>query len=195
MTDRSDRSFSGPDEEIMQATYRALREHGYADLTIKRIAEEYGKSTAAIHYHYDTKEDLLVAFLDYLLERFVDSIREVETTDPDERLNLLLDELLVAPKENRDLSVALLEMRSQAPYKEGFSERFQQNDEYIRYMLKAVINHGIDEGEFEDVDAEHVTHALMTIVDGARTRSVVLGEGELETAREAASEYVDAMLR
>jgi hypothetical protein len=110
-------------------------------------------------------------------------------------LNLLLDELLVAPRENRDLSVALLEMRSQAPYKEAFSERFQQNDEYIRYMIKAVINHGIDEGVFEDVDAEHVTRALMTIVDGARTRSVVLGEGELETARQAAAEYADAMLR
>lgn len=179
----------------MQATYRALREHGYADLTIKRIADEYGKSTAAIHYYYDTKEDLLVAFLDFLLERFVDSIHEVETTDPEQRLNLLLDELLVAPRENRDLSVALLEMRSQAPYKEAFSERFQQNDEYIRYMIKAVINHGIDEGVFEDVDAEHVTRALMTIVDGARTRSVVLGEGELETARQAAAEYADAMLR
>ncbi|SEO81558.1 transcriptional regulator, TetR family [Halorientalis persicus] len=195
MADPSDRSFSEPDEEIMQATYRALREHGYADLTIKRIADEYGKSTAAIHYYYDTKEDLLVAFLDFLLERFVDSIHEVETTDPEQRLNLLLDELLVAPRENRDLSVALLEMRSQAPYKEAFSERFQQNDEYIRYMIKAVINHGIDEGVFEDVDAEHVTRALMTIVDGARTRSVVLGEGELETARQAAAEYADAMLR
>ena len=195
MTDPSERSFSEPTEEIMHATYRALREHGYADLTIKRIAAEYGKSTAAIHYHYDTKEDLLVAFLDFLLERFVDSIHEVETTDPEERLNLLLDELLVAPRENRDLSVALLEMRSQAPYKEAFSERFQQNDEYIRYMIKAVINHGIDEGVFEDVDADHVTRALMTIVDGARTRSVVLGEGELETARQAADEYADAMLR
>jgi AcrR family transcriptional regulator len=194
MTDPSERSFSEPDEEIMHATYRALREYGYADLTIKRIADEYGKSTAAVHYYYDTKEDLLVAFLDYLLERFVDSIHAVETTDPEERLDLLLDELLVKPKENRDLSVALLEMRSQAPYKESFSERFRQNDEYIRYMLKAVINHGIDEGVFEDVDAEHVTRALMTIVDGARTRSVVFDETELEAARRAASEYADAML-
>ena len=196
MATPSDREFSGPNEAIMQATYRALREHGYADLTIKRIADEYGKSTAAIHYHYDTKEELLAAFLDYLLERFVDSIHEVETTDPERRLKLLLDELLVKPQENPDLSIALLEMRSQAPYKEAFSQRFQQNDEYIRYMLKAVINHGIDEGVFEDVDADHATRALMTIVDGGRTRAVVLDEpGGLETARRTASEYVDAMLR
>jgi len=195
MADPSEHAFSEPNEEIMQATYRALRTHGYADLTIKRIADEYGKSTAAVHYYYDTKEELLATFLDYLLERFVESIQGIETTDPEERLDLLLDELLLKPRENRDLSVALLEMRSQAPYKEAFSDRFQQNDEYIRYMLKAVINHGIDEGAFADADADRVTRGLMTIVDGARTRAVVLDEPEsLETARRTAAEYVETTL-
>lgn len=196
MTDRSERTFAEPNEAIMQATYRALREHGYANLTIKRIADEYGKSTAAVHYYYETKEELLAAFLDYLLEQFVESIHDVETTDPEQRLTLLLDELLVTPQENQDLSIALLEMRSQAPYKQAFNERFRQNDEYIRFMLKAVINHGIDEGVFDDVDADHVTRSLMTIVDGARTRAVVLDDpGALATARQTATEYVDAMLR
>jgi len=196
MAEPSWRTFSEVDEEIMEATYRALREHGYADLTIKRIAAEYGKSTAAVHYHYDTKEELLAAFLDYILNRFVASIREVETTDPEQRLTLLLDKLLVAPQENPDLSVALLEMRSQAPYNEAFAERFRQNDEYVRYLVKAVINHGIDEGAFADVDADRVTRSLMTIADGARTRSVVFDDvGEYERARATAEEYVDATLR
>ena len=196
MAEPSGRTFSDADEEIMRATYRALREYGYADLTIKRIAAEYGKSTAAIHYHYDTKEELLAAFLDFILNRFVASIREVETTDPEARLTVLLDKLLVAPQENPDLSVALLEMRSQAPYNEAFAERFRQNDEYVRYLVKAVINHGIDEGAFADVDADRVTRSLLTIVDGARTRSVVFDDvGEYERARATAAEYVDATLR
>ncbi|WP_128903921.1 TetR/AcrR family transcriptional regulator [Halorubrum amylolyticum] len=196
MAEPSGRTFSEADEEIMRATYRALREYGYADLTVKRIAAEYGKSTAAVHYHYDTKEELLAAFLDYILNRFVAAIREVETTDPEQRLTHLLDRLLVAPQENPDLSVALLEMRSQAPYNEAFAERFRQNDEYVRYLVKAVINHGIDEGAFADVDADRVTRSLMTIVDGARTRSVVFDDvGEYERARATAEEYVDATLR
>ena len=195
MPDAPDRDASDPDEEIMRATSRALREHGYADLTIQRIADEYGKSTAAIHYHYDTKDDLLAAYLDYLLDQFVAAVSDVETTDPAERMDLLLDKLLVGPGEYRDLLIAMLEMRSQAPYKPAFRERFRQNDEYLRYMLKAVINHGIDEGVFREVDAAHAARALMTIVDGARTRAVVLDDGEaLSTARRAADEYVDAVL-
>ncbi|WP_353633317.1 TetR family transcriptional regulator C-terminal domain-containing protein (plasmid) [Halobacterium sp. NMX12-1] len=196
MGELPEQTSSDPDEEIMRATYRALQEYGYADLTIKRIADEYGKSTAAVHYHYDTKDDLLVAFLDYILEQFVDLIHEVETTDPEQRLTLLLDKLLVAPQDHHDLMVALLEMRSQAPYKEAFGKRFQQNDEYVRYMLKTVIDHGVQRGVFNDVDAEHAARALMTIVDGARDRTVVLDETDaLATARRTADEYVNAVLK
>ncbi|SEW31727.1 TetR/AcrR family transcriptional regulator [Natrinema salifodinae] len=195
MADPSRETVSDPNEEIMRATYRALREHGYADLTIKRIAAEYGKSTAAIHYHYDTKDDLLAAFLDYLLDQFKDAVHDVETTDPEQRLDLLLDKLLVDPKDHRDLLVAMLEMRSQAPYEDRFSDRFQQNDEYIRYMLRTVVDHGIQEGVFNDIDAEHAARALMTIVDGARTRAVVLDDGNaLTTARRTADEYVTHVL-
>ncbi|GAB3690658.1 TetR family transcriptional regulator C-terminal domain-containing protein [Salinarchaeum chitinilyticum] len=195
MADTPERSSSDPDEEIMRATYRALREHGYADLTIKRIAAEYGKSTAAIHYHYDTKDDLLAAFLDFILDQFVETIHEVETTAPEERLDLLLDKLLVTPQDHPDLLIAMLEMRSQAPYKPAFSERFQQNDEYVRYVLRTVIDHGISEGVFADADAEHVARSLLTIVDGARTRAVVLDDtAALETARRTAEEYVTSIL-
>jgi AcrR family transcriptional regulator len=187
---------SDPDEEIMRATYRALQKHGYADLTIKRIAEEYGKSTAAVHYHFDTKDDLLAAFLDYLLDQFVDTIHDIETTDPEQRLELLLDKLLVDPQDHHDMLIGMLEMRSQAPYKGAFADRFQQNDEYIRYMLQTLIDHGISEGVFTDVDSKHVARALMTIVDGSRARAVVLDEPDsLETARRAADEYVNAVLR
>ena len=196
MAEPPERTSSDSNEEIMRATYRVLQEHGYADLTIKRIADEYGKSTAAVHYHYDTKDDLLVAFLDYILERFVNTIHEVETTDPEQRLNLLLDKLLVAPEDHRDLLIAVLEMRSQAPYKEAFGKRFQQNDEYVRYMLKTVMDHGIQEDVFHDVDTEHTARALMTIVDGARARAVVLDETDtLATARQTADEYVNAVLK
>lgn len=195
MADAPDHSSEDPDDTIMRATYRALSTHGYAGLTMKRIADEYGKSTAAIHYHYDTKDDLLAAFLDFILDQFKDTVHEVETTDPEERLELLLDQLLVNADDHPDLLIAMLAMRSQAPYNESFSERFQQNDVYVRYLLETVIDQGIDEGVFADADAEHVARALMTIVDGARTRAVVLDqETALSTARQTAAEYIAAVL-
>ena len=61
-------------EAVMAATHRALCTHGFADLTTQRIADEWGKSKAALHYHYDTKEELLRTFLDHLLAKFESQI-------------------------------------------------------------------------------------------------------------------------
>lgn len=56
--------------EIMEATRRALCEHGYADMTMQRIANNSSMTTATIHYHFDTKKELLNAFFDELAARF-----------------------------------------------------------------------------------------------------------------------------
>lgn len=86
-------------------------------------------------------------------------------------------------------------MRSQAPYKKRFSDRFRQNDEYVRYLLRTVIDQGIEEGVFAAVASDHVSRALVTIVDGARTRAVVLDEERsLTTVRRITDEYVQAVL-
>jgi|APHM01.1.fsa_nt_gi Bacterial regulatory proteins, tetR family. len=76
---------SDPADESMQATYRALCEHGYADVTMQAIADETDKSKAALHYHYDSKRDLLMAFLDFLYEEFTERVGApaADKNDPD----------------------------------------------------------------------------------------------------------------
>ncbi len=79
----------------MAATYRALCAHGYADLTMQRIADEAGKSKSLLHYHYGTKQELLVAFLDYLFDRFEARVAATEGDAPTSaygRSSTVLDE-------------------------------------------------------------------------------------------------------
>ncbi|MFB6108689.1 MAG: TetR family transcriptional regulator C-terminal domain-containing protein [Haloplanus sp.] len=186
---------SAAQEEIMEATYRALCDHGYADLTMQAIAAEYGKTTAAIHYHYETKEDLVVAFLEFILDRFIDHVHGVDTTDPEERLELLLDRLLTDREGYREFVVAMLELRAQAPYNDRIREQIQRNDEYVHYLLRTVIADGVAAGVFADVDPEAAARSLMTIVDGARTRFASLDERDaLADARRTAAEYVESVL-
>ena len=42
-------------KEIMEATYEALCKHGYAELSIEKIADEFDKGKSLIYYHYDDK--------------------------------------------------------------------------------------------------------------------------------------------
>jgi AcrR family transcriptional regulator len=179
----------------MAATDAALRTHGYADLTMSDIAAEYEKSTAAIHYHYATKEDLFVAYLEYLLDQFRSEIQSIQATEPPARLQGILENLLSPTEEHHALLIAILEMWSQGPYNDRFGTQFQDHDQYAKSVLRTTIQDGIDEGAFRQVDAASVAHSLMTIVDGARVRAALYDDvEELRRARETAWSYLEAVL-
>ena len=80
----SDRQF-----EIIVAAGKILSASGVGRLTIKNLAREMGFSESAIYRHFDSKEDILVAMLNFLAE------------DMDERLNQVVS-TLKSPTENLD---------------------------------------------------------------------------------------------
>lgn len=160
---------------IMDATRRALCEHGNAGLTIQRIADESSLSTAAIHYHYETKEELLNTFLEHLLESFEGKLA-CEATDPRERLQTLLD--AVFPDETRDdrFAVALIEIEAQAPYHEAYRDRLAAMDRRVRDVVADAVRDGVDGGQFHEADPEAVARFVATAINGAHVRDVALGE-------------------
>ncbi|TKX70207.1 TetR/AcrR family transcriptional regulator [Halorubrum sp. SP9] len=63
-------------QAILGAAFRALCEHGYADVTIQRIGDEFDKSPSLVYHHYDGKDDLLIDLMGYLLDEFEASIAD-----------------------------------------------------------------------------------------------------------------------
>lgn len=47
---------------IMLATYRSIQRHGYANLTIEKIADEAGLSGSALYNHYKGERGLTRGF-------------------------------------------------------------------------------------------------------------------------------------
>lgn len=168
-------------EEIMTATGRALREYGYADLTMQRVAEESSISTAAIHYHFDTKEDLLNAFLDDLIDRF-EARLACEARDPRERLESFL-EAVYTPSETGtdDFPVALMELKAQAPYHDRVRDRFLELDDMMRSIVASIVRDGIEEGHFDEADPDKIALLATTLANGGHVRTVALGENPAET--------------
>jgi len=162
--------------EIIEATGRALCEHGYADLTMQRIADESSVTSAAIHYHFETKEELLNAFLDDLLDRF-ESRLACEARDPRDRLNDFLEAVFEDSSSNHDdFPVALMELKAQAPYHDLFRDRFVELDNVVRNVVETATRDGIEDGHFDDADPDEVARLVATMINGAHVRSVALDE-------------------
>ena len=179
--------------DLMKATFRALCKHGYADITMKKIADESDKCKSTLHYHYGTKENLMVDFIKYLLEGFEEKIVP-DSDDPLEKLNGLIDRMLFGLQEgdiHERFHTALLELRSQAPYNEKYREQITKNDEYIQNILKDIINEGVQEGRFKDVDPEITSTIILSSIDGARARQISTNREAAENVREALRRIIE----
>jgi len=197
-SDSPKQHWSTAEEEIMEATYRALLKHGYADLSISRIADELDKSKAAIYYHYDTKDDLLVAFLEFAVDRFEETI-ETETGDePPEDLEHVIEKLLpLQPdEEQRQLQAVLVGLRSQAVTNEVFREQFTQIDERLAATIRGIVDRGIEEDTFRDVDPSRVAEHILATVNGAMYgRATTDRKSAAAAARVSLASYIDSELR
>lgn len=178
----------------MCATYRALCANGYADLTMQDIADESAKSKAALHYHYDSKHDLLCAFLEYLYSEFVDRTAAIDATDPHERLLAFVDVVLEKSGDGEAFETALLEIRAQAPYEPGFRERLARFEDHLVGELTATLEDGIAEGTFQtDIDPADTARFLVTVLTGAATERVTVGRS-VECTERMLREYVERNL-
>ena len=175
----------------MEATYHALQAHGFADLTMQDIADEAGKSKSLLHYHYDTKQDLLVAFLDYLIERGAERAAEHADDPASERLRDFVASALVDnDDEDWSFATAVLELQAQAPYNDTYQDQLAANEAALRDHVAGIVREGVEAAEFRGVDPEATARLLLTAIDGARTHRVVYEDDTPEVVHDALVEQV-----
>lgn len=164
-------------ESLMDATYRALAKDGYADLTLRSIAAEFDGSRSLIHYYYESKDDLLSAFLDSLLDEFEGTIDD--DASPRERLDSLIDWIAYGPEERPEYHRVLFELRAQAPHNPEFATRLEANVRGIRSALETVITDAVANGTLPPRDPERTAILVLTAIDNARTTDYVLGTDDM----------------
>lgn len=180
-------------DAIMRATYEALCAEGYSDLTAQAIADRTERSKASLFYHFESLDELLAAFMDYLLSGYERRVEKLATYPPEERLAAVVEWWFdVAPAEQTGYHTAMLELRAQAPYNEAFREQLRAIDAALRTTLTDILADGIETGAFRSHDPEAVADFLLAAFDGARIRRLTLG---LESPSEHAYEATLAYLR
>lgn len=167
-------------EEILAATYRALRTHGYADLTIQAIGEEFEKSPSLVYHHYDGKDDLVLALLEFLLDRFEQKLTEASIDDPRDAFEAFLEAVVESDPGDgkRGFMRTLVLLRSQVSHDDAFREHFARSDRVFQEHLAAIVRKGIVSGEFEDVDPDRFSATLLTLFSGVFFRRATALEDE-----------------
>lgn len=169
--------------EILLATRTALTEHGYGDLTTQKVADELGKSHSLIHYHFETKTDLLVAFVDFYRERVSAILSTFEDWDPGRRLGAILAFLAgnADDPDVRALNLAIYQMEADAYHRPELREALAAYDEMLVGFVEDTVVQGVETGGFADVDPAATARLIVSAIDGALLQQYTLDTDAVET--------------
>jgi AcrR family transcriptional regulator len=136
-------------QEIMEATRSALRSHSYSELSIQDIADEFEKSKSLLYHHYDGKDEILLDFLDHILEGFQEeALSENEKGIKEEFREKAFMAFDIC--EECSFMKTLTELRTQALRDERFREKFDRFEELYTGELTDLLEEGQKEGLFQE---------------------------------------------
>lgn len=185
---------------IMEATYRALCEHGYAELSVSHIAAEFEKSKSLLYYHYDSKDDLIAGFLRFACDHFLAMLdaAEREAGSPLDRLHAFVDIYLAAELDGEmaEAQRAIIDLRGQAVAESRFREEFTRIDEHLRDRLETAIADGVESGLIDDaIDPEEAATWLLSTLTGAMLQRHTADYDVVTPVRAMLHSYVEEFAR
>lgn len=193
----SDTNGTDTRDQLMAATYSVLAEQGFANLTTQRVADEADCSQSLVHYHYDTKEDLVVAFLEWVHGQETEWLETLADGSAEQRLQRFVDAQLSIPadEEHARFNVAFVELAAAAARNERYRTVLTAYSDLLQETLAGIIRDGIETGEFRQVSPEATARFLRYALQGAVQADLTLDEPEAKSHIEAAVDaYVERML-
>lgn len=151
--------------EIIEAAGKILTASGISGLTIKNLAKEMNFSESAIYRHFTSKEEIIIALLEYLAEnmdeRYTNAISPQQS--PEEKFITLFQNQFAFFDKNPHFVVAV--------FSDGLMEESQRINETILKIMAVKMKHLapiIVEGQHKGTFTNGITNEeLIHIVMGA----------------------------
>lgn len=161
-------------DRILEAAASLIATDGFDHVRIARIAQSAGVSTASVHYHFATREELLAEAVAYCFETVLGVRGGAGQTDGGAaaRLRHLIERSLPVPGERSREWVLWIELWLRAVREPA--QRAALTTIYARWQAGMVeaIEAGVASGEFDPCDAEAVAKRLLATIDGFGLRAL-----------------------
>jgi AcrR family transcriptional regulator len=180
-------------QQILEAALAVFAQKGFHAANVSDVAAQAGVSQGTIYWYFKSKDELLTAALFSLFEDF-----EQEAVAP-------LAQCATAVEKLRALGRSMVDFVASAQgiltlfleYWASSAQRTEAGQSWVNLLVTykgaivAVIEQGIEDGEFKSVDAESMAWALMAAYDGLAVYTMLMPDLDLGRTSEA---FVEALL-
>jgi len=184
-------------EEILAAAYDGIYTHGYADLTIQKIGDEFSKSSSLLYHYYSDKDELLLECLEFMLERYEEHLSATDIGEPEAALEELFDTYLHPDPEpaQRQFTTVLIELRAQAATAEQYREHFTRSDRFFESKIREALEAGVSDGSITVESPAETAAMIYTVLIGIMMRSVSVTDTDWQpAARTELERYLEETL-
>lgn len=162
-------------EQIVIAAVEVIARHGLPKLSLSRIEEKAGMSRGQLTYYFPTKEDILLAVFDRLLQLMYERARE--RLDGDSApgcngniwrfLDGLLGHVLASPWSNPEFHALQYTFLSQIGHRKDFRRRLAKlYEEWRSHMAGMLAMHLDRQSELQDVRPRELASLIQAILHG-----------------------------
>lgn len=186
-------------EELIDATLVALSKKGYLNLRVRDIDAEFPKSRQLIHHYFDGKDELVTETLTVLVEHYTEELGSPASDDPLAKLNDEIDRILLGEAVDDfdywTFATALYEIMAQSHHNPAHQELINRLTDQLIDHLSSIMQDGIDQGVFDDVDTVRLAMVIDDLITGAQCKKIFLGNDDaLVETREMIDRLVIAQL-
>lgn len=138
-------------EQIIEVTRDLIFNRGFSNFTIRTVANEVGVSEAAIYKHFSSKEELLLALLDYLFapwQKAMRKIAEEKRTAVGRLKSVALTHIVFLTEKKLNPMLFFSEARN--PESGKLLEVLQSNILFLSTLSASLFREGTSAGEFPE---------------------------------------------
>jgi len=155
--------------QLIEATLVAIGRYGYAKLTLNHVASLAGLSPGIVNFHFRSKEQLLAATLDYLVEEY-EAFWAQALANAGDSAAAKVEAMIEAdfhPQVNSLEKVTVwyafwAEAQANPSYRERISRQEARYFEDVRALFQRLI----DEGGYTGFSADAVAYGISAMMDG-----------------------------
>lgn len=134
--------------ELVEAAEQLFNENGYSRTSVSDIVEEVGVAHGLFYYYFDSKEGVIDAIVEKMVDEFVISINDIvdnQNLDAEEKFKQLFFRTFDRKKEK----VYFIDYFQQKENHLMYSKYMDSLSEKVVPLITQIIEQGVDEGIFD----------------------------------------------
>ena len=155
--------------ELVEIAYRLIAQNGLEGFRIRQVAAEAGIDNGTLHYHFPSKEALILGVVDYLMEDLKNNRavwKDAEKTALDE-LRMEFEDICLRLRRTPEQFIVLSDLAVRSWRDPVVAKIFRKLDDGWHAHLVALLERGIQQGIFRNnLNVPLCARAMMVALRG-----------------------------